>query len=134
MNIDEILERFKTDIIYAPVHRMNITTDKYQDYIESLKETAKDRIIELMEGLKPHYRNNHLPEDAEFNKAIKIMEENIAELKEDKKNDSDLAEEIVRDSFCGNCKGSRCGSPCYVENVCDGFKDEVKKLLKEFEE
>ena len=51
-----------------------------------------------------------------------------------KESDSEVAKEIVREGFCGDCKGTRYGSPCSMEDYCDGFKDEVKNILKEIEE
>lgn len=48
--------------------------------------------------------------------------------------DLEPAKEIVRESFCGDCKGTRYGSPCSMEDDCDGFKDEVENILKEIEE
>lgn len=49
-------------------------------------------------------------------------------------NDLEAAKGFVREGFCCDCKGTRYGSPCSMEDYCDGFKDEVRNLLKEIKE
>ena len=42
------------------------------------------------------------------------------------------AEQIVKDGYCGDCKGSERG--CEDGYDCDGFKNEVENILKEWAE
>ena len=42
------------------------------------------------------------------------------------------AEELVENEFCGACDGSESG--CNMQNICDGYKEEVKNIITEMEE
>ncbi len=42
------------------------------------------------------------------------------------------AEQVAREGFCGDCKGFGCEQGG-DEDICDGFKEEVDSILREWE-
>lgn len=47
---------------------------------------------------------------------------------------SDEARQCARESLCEACDGTEVGSPCPMEDRCDGFKDEAVKIQAEMDE
>lgn len=80
MNIDEILDKFKIDIVSASMCREYTIVDKYHDCVEESKKIAKDRIIELIKKTLLIKKVEPGEWENGFNSAIDKLERNLGKL------------------------------------------------------